>query len=120
MKITFGELTGQHFSQRVPTKLVLGWGGTIRYIREFLQLAQEEHVFRQQLCEGKPAPTDHERKFMLEVVNELRNKCGKAPVPIEQIIHAENYATYAGDYLNNFAVACAKIVVDAPLMGETK
>jgi hypothetical protein len=56
-----------------------------------------------------------ERQTMLDLTNQERKENNLPPIPIEEIIRAENLAIGHCDYTYKFALYCAEISQDQPI-----
>jgi hypothetical protein len=83
----------------------------INKFEEAFDRASEKRTSLNHWIGNVPAWVVHERKCMVEAVNEHRIALGKNPVDMETFIRkAENPAVGHSDYAHKFALYCAFLV----------
>lgn len=93
-----------------------GWGATLKLLKEYLQMAQQERGARSKLeADHNPEWVRYERETMLDCVNQMRKEDGRTPVALDLVIDAETHASGHSDYTQTFAINCTKLVFDIPV-----
>jgi hypothetical protein len=99
----------------MTTQQQAGWRALIAQFSEVLLIAAGERSQRHEVVDGPDGPElawmVYERSQMLDAVNAERATRSLPPVPVEDVIWAEQQACGHSDYVKKFAIGCADLVV---------
>lgn len=97
------------------TSAPLPWRKLVQHLTQELYQAARERRARPTLVDSPLGGVEHaweahERAVMHEQVNRLRRERGAGPVGMDAVLEAERDACGHFDYVNSYAVGCARLV----------